>query len=247
MFLPWELICCPLMLFNFIEKVVLLERESHLREHLLYFDPSPLLLNCWGSLPMPDWSIFISLLEKILVTYSLIYPFLDFLFVASPIATLLLLFVCHLGWWFWLAVIAFWLMTDTEGRIRWWVKMLFLLELHSQFSLLFVQVTPGEKFERICLWVRIVFFINFIRWLKTLHFPNYIVLSWFSSCGYVLFLWFTFLVACLCDTGLGLWWSGLICNPILGQFSEEKSFPLLDVAGQVFGRNAKLSIFGIIF
>lgn len=40
--------------------------------------------------------------------------------------------------------------------------MLFLLELHSQFSLLFVEVAPCEEFVRICLWVLIVFFINFI-------------------------------------------------------------------------------------
>lgn len=66
---------------------------------------------------MPDWSIFLPLLENILVTYCLICPFLHFLFVASSIATLVMFFVCHLHWWFWLAVIAFGLMMDTEGRI----------------------------------------------------------------------------------------------------------------------------------
>lgn len=36
-------------------------------------------------------------------------------------------------------------------------------------------------------------------------------------------------------------------DPVLRQFSEEKSLSLLDIAGQIFGRNVKLSIFCIIF
>ena len=66
---------------------------------------------------MPDWSAFLSLLKNILVAYCLIGPFLHFLFIASRIAALLVLFACHLCLRLWLAVVTFEVKMGAERRI----------------------------------------------------------------------------------------------------------------------------------